>query len=146
MADQENHKKTVTDYRKDYEYYTGKASDINRNLALGGIAVIWIFKTTTNGNISIPDQLILPLFCLVISLSLDLLQYIVGGLIWCIYFKYKECQVHNGSIGLEDDIEAPNILPIIIHIFYWSKIVATIIGYYLLSTFLYAKFFEQTAS
>jgi hypothetical protein len=85
MADQEINKKTIDDYKKDYEYYTSKASEIGRSLALGGIAVIWIFKTTsTDGSLTIPSLLIAPLIWLVISLSLDLLQYVIGGLIWFI--------------------------------------------------------------
>ena len=48
MADQETNVKTIDNYKSDYEFYTGKASEINRSLALGGIAIIWIFKSTSN--------------------------------------------------------------------------------------------------
>lgn len=146
MADQKTNKKTIDDYKKDYEYFTGKASEINRSLALGGIAIIWIFKSTSSGDTSIPSPLIPPLIWLVIALGFDLLQYIVGGLIWFIYYRYKEYQINHNIISSDKDIKAPNILPLIIHIIYWSKLVSTIVAYYLLLTFLYAKFIEPLST
>ncbi|AMC10222.1 hypothetical protein Lupro_02680 [Lutibacter profundi] len=146
MADQETNKKTIDDYKKDYEYFTGKASEINRSLALGGIAIIWIFKTTSNNVTSIPDILILPLIWLVVALGLDLLQYIVGGIIWWIYYKFKESEVKKGKILADADIKAPSILPGIIHLIYWSKLTSTIIAYYFLFAFLYSKFIEPVSS
>jgi hypothetical protein len=141
MADQEINKKTIDDYKKDYEYYTSKASEIGRSLALGGIAVIWIFKTTsTDGSLTIPSLLIAPLIWLVISLSLDLLQYVIGGLIWLIYYRYKEYQIKNNQIQATEDLKAPKILPLIIHIIYWSKLISIIVSYCLLLSFLYSEF------
>jgi hypothetical protein len=141
MADQEINKKTIDDYKKDYEYYTSKASEIGRSLALGGIAVIWIFKTTsTDGSLTIPSLLIAPLIWLVISLSLDLLQYVIGGLIWFIYYRYKEYQIKNNQIQATEDLKAPKILPLIIHIIYWSKLISIIVSYCLLLSFLYSEF------
>lgn len=145
MVDQETNKKTIDDYKKDYEYFTGKASEINRSLALGGIAIIWIFKTTSGSVTSIPDILILPLIWLVVALGLDLLQYIVGGIIWWIYYKFKEYQIKKEIISADDDIKAHYILPGIIHLIYWSKLTSTIIAYYFLFAFLYAKFIEPAS-
>jgi len=34
----------LQDYRDDFYTYSGKASDISRQLAFAGIAIIWIFK------------------------------------------------------------------------------------------------------
>jgi hypothetical protein len=142
MADQETNKKTIDHYKKDYEYFTGKASEINRSLALGGIAIIWIFKTTSGNVTSIPDVLILPLIWLVGALGLDLFQYIIGGIIWWIYYKFKEYQIKKDIISADDDIKAHYILPGIIHLIYWSKLTSTIIAYYFLLAFLYTKFIE----
>lgn len=140
MADQETNKKTIDDYKKDYEYYTGKASEINRSLALGGIAVIWIFRTTISGEPVIPQVLLTPLIWLVVALGLDLLQYVGGGLIWLIYYRFKESQIDRKAIPADSDIKAPKILPFIIHIFYWTKLISTGIAYYLLINFLVSKF------
>jgi len=141
MVVQEINKKTIDDYKKDYEYYTGKASEIGRSLALGGIAVIWIFKTTSSdGSLKLPSLLLAPLIWLVITLVLDLMQYIVGGLIWLIYYRYKEFQIKKDKIQANDNIEAPNVLPIIIHLIYWSKLISIIVAYCLLLSFLYSEF------
>ena len=61
--------KTYEDYKKEYETYSSKASEINRTLALGGIGIIWIFKNTTDKLPIIPENLILPLFWLILSLT-----------------------------------------------------------------------------
>lgn len=141
MADQEVNKKTVANYKKDYEYFTGKASDIIRNLAFAGIAIIWIFKTTsTDGSLKIPIILIIPLIWLVITLALDLCQYIVGGLIWFIYYRFIESEIKKGKISENDDIKAPGILPAIIHLFYFSKLASIVVAYIFLFLFLYEQF------
>lgn len=143
MEDQKTNVKTIDDYKKDYVDYTSRASVINRSLALGGIAVIWIFRTTTKEGMSIPSELITPLIWLVIALGLDLLQYIIGGLIWWVFYKVKEKQIEKQLINAEDDLKAHPILPNIIHLFYWCKLVSTIIAYCLLLTFLYSEFIKH---
>lgn len=141
MVDQEVNKKTVDDYKKDYEYFTGKASEISRNLAFAGIAIIWIFKITSkDGSLEIPSLLITPLIWLVITLALDLSQYISGGLIWLIYYRFKEWQIKKSKISANDDIKAPAILPAIIHFFYLSKLVAIVVAYIFLFRFVYDQF------
>jgi hypothetical protein len=36
----------LQDYRNDFYLFSGKASDISRQLAFAAIAIIWIFKRT----------------------------------------------------------------------------------------------------
>jgi hypothetical protein len=140
MADQEPNKKTIDDYKKDYEFFTGKASEISRSLAFAGIAIIWIFKNTNETkSIILPDELTLPLTLLVLALTFDLLQYIIGGLIWFCYYKFKENQIEKGKISSDSDIKAPAILPNIIHGFYWLKLFTIIIAYVFLFSFLYRE-------
>ena len=131
--------KKLEQYKDEYQFFTGKTSDIIRGLAFAGIAVIWIFKYTDSGQIKIPDLLITPLILLVFGLILDLFQYIAGGIIWFAFFRFKECQIQKGSISEKESIDAPNILPLIIHLFYFSKIIVIIIAYILLIKFLYCK-------
>lgn len=142
MADQEEVKDILPALQERYEFYTGKASDINRSLALAGIAVIWIFKSTSDGVTSIPDELITPLIFLIISLATDLLQYIAGGLIWWIYYMYKERQKKKKNIVLEKEINAPRIFPGILWAFFIVKIGATVVAYIFLLSFLYENLFH----
>ncbi|MBC7000388.1 hypothetical protein [Cytophaga sp. FL35] len=142
MAVQEVNKKTIDDYKDDYLYYTGKTSELNRNLAFAGVAIIWIFKTTSESGFVIPKELISPLIWLVISLSLDLFQYLCGGLIWLIFYRYYENMINNKKRKPNKDLKAHPILPGVLHFFYWSKIVANLIAYYLLLSFLFKELFH----
>ena len=47
---------TLKDYRADFYTFTGKASDITRQLAFAGIALIWIFKTDRTGTFRYPSR------------------------------------------------------------------------------------------
>ena len=141
MEDQEESKDILSIVQERYEFYTGKASDINRSLALAGIAVIWIFKSSSEGITSIPNTLITPLIFLIISLGVDLIQYIIGGLIWWIYFLYKEQQKKKGKdIGKE--LDAPSAFPITLWILFIAKITSTIVAYTYLLRFLYDNLFH----
>ncbi|MCH8904814.1 MAG: hypothetical protein IIA45_12985 [Bacteroidetes bacterium] len=142
MAGREKNKEKLESYLERYEYYTRKTSDISRNLAFAGIAIVWIFRTTTHESTSIPTPLIAPLILLVITLGLDLLQYVSGGLIWIGYWKFKQNQLSRKKITLESEITPPRLLPAIIHLFYWTKLVSIGIAYYWLITFLYSEFIE----
>ena len=130
--------KKIKDYLEEFYVFSSKASEVNRQLALAGVALIWIFKNPEGAQKLIPIQLIKPLYFLVASLSLDLLQYVLGAIIWGLYFEYKEYEVNKGYI-LDDNIKAPNILSYIITSFFFLKIVAMCIAYFQLMQFLYSK-------
>ena len=120
--------KELKDYREDFYYFTGKASEVNRQLALAGIAIIWIFKNPENSTKLFPKALIEPILYLITSLSLDLLQYIVGALIWGLFFEYKEYQVNRKEIK-KTDIKAPNFFSWIITGLFILKIIAMILAF-----------------
>lgn len=69
-------------------YYTQKAGDLSRQLGLAGIAVIWLFKISSDqGNLTIqspllPEKLYLPLILIIASLTLDSIQYLIGIFGW----------------------------------------------------------------
>lgn len=136
MEDQGANKKTINNYKEDYYYYTGEASKISRALALAGIATIWIFKVSTSEFPKVPNELVVPLKYLIVGLGLDLFQYFIGGLIWFVYYKFKEYQLGKNIINSSDDIQAPSILPFIIHLFYFTKLMAIFYAYILLFIFL----------
>jgi hypothetical protein len=80
----------LKDARDNYYFYSGKTSDLVRQLALAGIAVIWIFKFDVQGIPKIPEALSLPLTLIVLGLSFDLLQYVLATTIWGIFQRKKE--------------------------------------------------------
>lgn len=116
--------KTVEDYRQTSYEFSGKASDISRQLAFAAIAVIWLFKTDTpTGHISIPPELIFPGTLIVAALALDLLQYFAAYLIWRVYYLYLErkhiAEVERHSKWLERPIFG----------LFWIKIVLVVWAY-----------------
>jgi len=80
----------LKDFKEESYYFTGKLSEINRQLAFAGIAIIWIFKNTTEGTFKLPYELLIPATLLVASLAADLLQYIYQALAWSIFHRYHE--------------------------------------------------------
>lgn len=71
--------------------FSGKASELSRQLAFAGIAVIWIFKNSASRGI-IPDDFVFPMFFFVLALAFDLLQYILGSVEWGIFTKIQEAK------------------------------------------------------
>ncbi len=134
----------LSDYKKSSETYTSKASDITRQLILGGIAIIWIFKFTDNGKQTLDRFLILPLITLSIGLIADLFQYVIGGRIWNSFFvkeekKAKSNQRTDPTLSIDPDIKAPRILNRPIYFFYWAKIGLMLISYILIISYLIGK-------
>lgn len=89
----------LKDARDLYYFYSGKTSDLVRQLGLAGIAVIWIFKYDVQGIPKIPQALLPPLILIVLGLALDLLQYAVATSIWGIFQRRKEVS------GIADDVD-----------------------------------------
>lgn len=81
--------------RTTYDFFTGKASEINRQLIFAGIALIWIFKTESSSHILLPLDLLIPAKIFIIALILDILQYVVSGIIWGManrYYEFKDTE------------------------------------------------------
>lgn len=127
MEDQDINKvkKQIAIFKSDYEYFTGKTSEINRTLALAGIAVVWIFiKNDVNG-VHLPQELSIPLKWFILTLVADLIHYFLGGFIWWrhfIYYKKRETKI--------EKITNYSIYPLILHFIYFSKIAFCFIAYY----------------
>jgi hypothetical protein len=76
---------------KDFYEFSGKASEISRQLAFAAIAVIWLFKTDMpTGHPTIPHDLIVPGILIIAALAIDLLQYITATVTWRLYYRHLE--------------------------------------------------------
>lgn len=76
---------TLKDYREQYYTASTKAGDIARQLGLAGIALVWLFQRTEKNvpdSYSLPEELYAPTLWIVISLALDLLQYVYKSILW----------------------------------------------------------------
>lgn len=154
----------LSEARDFYYFYTGKTSEIVRQLALAGIAVIWIFKT---GQVQLPAELILPLILIALTLVLDLFQYFVAATTWGIYSRWQEknCEsekvfekklilpsytrLRGGSrkpLGAEKAVDssafvfhAPRAINWPGIVFFYSKSLSLIFAYWFLFEYLYPR-------
>lgn len=112
--------------RETYYEFSGKLSDNARKLAFAGIAIVWIFKHGNNGKFTIPEALKTVMLMFVISLSLDLLQYIWQTIVWNVFAVYKEKKLkHNEEI----DFLAPETFKNVADVIFWLKVIALVVGY-----------------
>lgn len=118
----------LKDARDFYYFYSGKTSDLIRQLGLAGIAVIWIFKYDVSGAPKIPTQLVLPLAFIILGLIFDLFHYAVAAGIWGIFQRKKELS------GAAEDVEftAPRQFNWPALIFFWLKVTSIVAAYFLL--------------
>jgi hypothetical protein len=118
------------DIKTAYEDLSSKASDIVRQLSLAGIALVWVLKSTSlplgsRTSYALPPQLMRAALCVVLALTLDLLQYLIGTSIWFIYFRYKERR----GISAEEQFNAPTSLNWPAWCLFYSKTVFLMIAY-----------------
>lgn len=127
----------LQDYRDDFYAFSGKASDLTRQLGFAGIALIWLFRKDVGGQQTIPKELILPGILIVGSLILDMLHYCVGSVIWRLFYRSKE------KIHVPEDRELAHSvwLERPIWFLFIAKIVCIIVAYVFILIFL-AKLFK----
>ena len=125
----------VDGYKKTYERASSKLSDINRNLALAGIGLIWIF-TKHNTKSIIPEELILPAIFLVISLTCDMFQYIYKVVVWAIIFRHREIDIKKNQWTRDKEFEHSSNLNIPTWFFWGIKILLVLLAYFIILKFL----------
>ncbi len=128
-------KKSLKEYLDDYYFYTSKASEVNRQLAFAGIAIIWIFRNTNDNDPLIPIGLLYPLTFLTLSLGLDLLHYICGSIIWGEFFKAKEKQLNNQKLVDPENVTASKGFSRVLEGLFYFKISFMVICYIFLVIF-----------
>lgn len=129
----------LAELRADKDYFTGKLSDICRQLSFAGIAIIWIFRVGGNdsGGIPFAASLLTPLALLTVSLALDILHYLYASIAWSIYHRHKE------RTGTREDVEfkAPPQINWPTNTIFYAKVLATVWGYACLLIYLYERIF-----
>lgn len=116
----------LRDALQNYYDYSGKASDIIRQLGLGGIAIIWIFRIESSSMLAIPKSLFLPLKLIVLGLAFDLLQYAISALVWSIFHRRKE----QTNISEEHNFKAPSAINWPAIFFFYSKTLLILFAYW----------------
>ena len=130
----------LQDYRETFYTFSGKASDLNRQLGFAGIALIWLFKKDLNGAPTIPPQLLMPGILIVASLTLDMLHYCVASIIWRSFYRAKE----KANVGENVEIEHSECLEIPITSLFAFKIVCVVAAYIYIFVYLVNVFINHT--
>jgi hypothetical protein len=119
-------------YREFYYFYTGKASDLSRQLGFAAIAIIWLFKKDVAGLPTLPRDLFLPGILVVSSLTLDLIQYCIGAAIWYFFYRSKE----KAKVSEESELDHSVWLERPISILFVLKVGCVIVAYIYIFVFL----------
>ena len=129
----------LSEYKSDFYTFTGKLSDINRQIAFAGIALIWVFKKTEGNETIISNELVFPAILLAISFGVDMLQDIYQSIAWAIFHRKHE------KIKTEDDPEllASPKMNYPSWILFSMKIILVIIAYISIIDFLVNKLIKQ---
>ena len=90
----------LPEYRKDYYDCSSKASDLTRQLAFAGIAVVWIFAIGKDSDKKLAVDLVWPCIFLVATLAADFLQYVSASAVWGFYYRYLERKGHKDDEDL----------------------------------------------
>ncbi|MBA4056405.1 MAG: hypothetical protein C0490_16945 [Marivirga sp.] len=129
--------KKLRDWEDEYQYFSGKASEVNRTLALGGIAVIWVFhEDSPLSGPALELQFIWPLAFLTLSLFFDLVHYFAGAEIWYNFFLYHE---KNTPVKEHDNIKAPVWKRKVVSSFFYIKVFWMVAAYISLIVILFNK-------
>lgn len=126
----------LSKYRETYYFYSGKASDIARQLAFAGIALVWIFKKEIDSIPKIPEQLIIPSALLALTLTFDLLQYIYGSAIWGGFQRYHEKRKTGEE--KDPDLTAPPWINWPTLAFFWAKLAFVLAAYFLIIKYIFS--------
>lgn len=126
----------LEEYKKDSYEFSKQTSELIRQFAFAGIAIVWIFKFEKPEQHLLPQDLITPLLFFVSTLCFDLLQYLIPTIIWTIFFRYYE-KKNRGNTSKE--IKASGLLSLPGWICFFGKTISLILGFYLIVTFLINK-------
>ena len=117
----------LQDYRQLFYDQAKKTSDVVRNLAFVGVAIIWVFKKETDtGQIIISATFSYAGVFLIISFILDLLHCVIPTIIWDYFHKTKEKEK---GVDENTEIDHPSWMSKPAYFFFWSKISFVIIAY-----------------
>lgn len=131
----------LKDYRETYYEFSGRTSDIARNLAFAGIALIWVFRVEVGSASVVPPDLILPALMFTLALAADLMHYVLATLIWGTYHRYLEIR---RGVECEESLTAPRFMTWPQNAFFVLKIVLVVMGYIALSSHLWGLFVARS--
>ncbi len=141
----------LEDTREIYYETTGKVSDLVRQLGFAGIAIIWVFKTQSDGRQIIPKGFLPAGILIVLALAADLFQYAASVQIWDKFNRNKETELTEKAEILsaqgvsydveEEDFDAPDSINDLTKRLFWTKFVLMFAAYVYLILYLTYRVF-----
>ena len=135
----------IEDYKKEYEFYSGKLSEITRNLAYMGFGVVWILIGGLDGFKTgfIPPLLIWVLALLVLFQIFDISHYLYQTITWYKHFRKleKNNEEDNENKYERNNFTADNKLAERAWYIYWSKITIIVVAFLLLLIYIVGLIF-----
>jgi hypothetical protein len=107
------------------KFYSGKTSDVVRQLALLGYAIMWVLKRDTPSGPAVSTEFQLPALFLALSLLLDFVQYFSGAIGWTWYNK----SLYKAKVEPEANVTPPGRVYYAAYTAFFGKIVFLILGY-----------------
>lgn len=126
---------TLDDLWTDVREYTGKLSEVTRQAAYAGLALIWIFKTGTETTYHLDRSLILAGALLALALACDVAQYAVAVL-----FRWRHARAEERVRGVDydrDDLTLPVNINRGPYAFFALKVALVAAGYAILIYYLF---------
>lgn len=121
----------INDVARAKDLFTGKASDVVRQLAFAGIAVIWLVRADKSPH-PIPPYLVPVLALFSIALACDLLQYTIASLIWSVFYRKKLSE----NLAENTDFEEPAWLPLPGYVLFTLKVITAVVAWVWLANYL----------
>lgn len=121
----------LADLQRAKDTNTAKASDVVRQFAFAGIAVVWLLRSA-NAAEPIPTALIPALALFGIALTCDLMQYVFGSAIWAIYYRKKLKQ----QVAETAEFQEPWFITLPAYALFGAKIILSIAAWAVVSCYL----------
>jgi hypothetical protein len=124
--------------------YSGKASELARQLGFAALGIIWIFKKDQpGGEIDIAPALIRAAAAVAVGLAFDFLQYLIGSEVWERLFFHHESKCKDEGETFESykfTISKWFLRPM--SFCYYSKIVSIVVAYCFIITHLVQRLWK----
>jgi hypothetical protein len=141
----------IKEAREEHAFYSGKLSDILRQLGLAGVAIIWVFRIESPSANSIPRGLIPAGWFLLLGLAADLLHYTAGTIFWDQFSekRAKELEEIRREVTPtgkqfdpeEEDFAPPPLRNRWTRRLFWLKFTLMMLAYVWLISYLVIRFF-----
>jgi hypothetical protein len=115
---------------KHFLQVTGKASEVVRQLAYAGFAVIWVFSATGPANTGgerflVPVQLIPAAILFGVALLVDALQYMIQAVRWTVLHSAAD----KATKTVDDEYPVPDDIDIWPQRLFFTKGAVVVVGY-----------------